>query len=49
MEVSVGDPLVRILYNDEDRASEAERLVRRALVIGDGPVTEPTLIHEEIR
>jgi pyrimidine-nucleoside phosphorylase len=49
MEVSVGDPLVRILYNDEDRASEAERLVRRALVIGDGPVTAPTLIHEEIR
>ncbi|MEX2323861.1 MAG: thymidine phosphorylase [Acidimicrobiia bacterium] len=49
MDVSAGDPLVRIHYNDEGRVGEAERLVRRALVIGDGPVAAPTLIHEEIR
>jgi pyrimidine-nucleoside phosphorylase len=49
MEVAAGDPLVRIHYNDEGRVGEAERLVRRALVIGDGPAAVPTLIHEEIR
>ena len=47
--VSTGDPLVRIRWREQRRLADALPLVERAVVIGDGPITPPPLIHEEVR
>ncbi len=46
--VTAGDPLVRIRWRDSDRLAAAHSLVRRAVEVGDGPATLPTLILQEV-
>lgn len=47
--VSKGDPLVRIRWREQRRLGDAQPLVERAVVVGDGPATPPPLVHEEVR
>lgn len=47
-EIKSGDPLVEVHYRDASRCATAIRLIRRACVIGDGPVERRDLIHEVI-
>lgn len=46
--VSEGEPLAVLLSNDPDALLEAQRLIRDAYTIGDGPVTVPDLIVERL-
>ena len=46
--VQKGQPLARIHAARESQADAAEKAVRAAITIGDGPVTAPTLVLEHI-
>ena len=48
-ELSAGDALAVLHYNDEDKANLAEPVLRDAFVLGDGAVTPPPLVHEVLR
>jgi thymidine phosphorylase len=48
-EVAIGDPLVRIAYDDETRLQAALDVLDNAWEIGDEPVAPNKLILGEIR
>lgn len=48
-EVEEGDILATLHHSSGRGLEEAERLTRRAFVIGPGPVARPPLVHEEVR
>jgi pyrimidine-nucleoside phosphorylase len=48
-EVTAGDPLLRLHWNEERRLTQALALAGTAVVVGDGPAAAPELVMEVIR
>ena len=46
--VEAGEPLLVMHYNDADCATEADRMVLDAYIVGDEPVEKPVLVTERI-